>query len=120
MYIKISIFFLLTTLITSCGTSTQESAEESLIGEWDVTQIFESYITLDNGVQIDQSQTTFEETEGFSGVKIDNAVISDAGIYTLNLSNNLGSVEISCDVNIHGNNLLRVCSHSIKNGQHNT
>ena len=64
MHIKISILFLLVIIITSCGKSTQESAEESLIGDWDVTQIFETHTIVVDGSQSDQSQTTFDDAEG--------------------------------------------------------
>ena len=64
MYIKISILFLLTILLTSCGKSTQECAAESLIGEWNVVEIFETHTIVVDGSQSNQSQTTFDDAEG--------------------------------------------------------
>lgn len=64
MVFKIQLLLLVTIILTACGKSTQECAEESLIGEWRVTQIYESRSIIENGVQIDQSQTTYDNTSG--------------------------------------------------------
>lgn len=64
MYIKISILFLLTIILASCGKSTQECAEESLVGEWNVVQVFEAHTIVMDGSQTSQSQTAFDDAEG--------------------------------------------------------
>ena len=64
MYIKISILFIVTFLLTACGKSTKECAAESLVGEWNVTQIFETRTIVMDGSQSTQSQSTFADAEG--------------------------------------------------------
>lgn len=51
-------------LITSCGKSTQDSAQESLIGEWSISNIIETHTLMDNGVQLDQETKTFQDSNG--------------------------------------------------------
>ena len=56
--------FLILTLLVSCGKSTQECAEQSLIGDWNVTHIFENRVQIENGVEVDQLQITYDPPLG--------------------------------------------------------
>lgn len=57
---------LLTYLIafTSCGKSTQESAEESLIGQWNISEIIEVTTAPNMNGQLEQESVTYDMVSG--------------------------------------------------------
>ncbi len=60
------LFILLAYIIVfaSCGKSTQESAEQSLIGQWSISKIIEVITTSNMNGQSDQESITYEMIEG--------------------------------------------------------
>ena len=71
MYCKTSILFFLTILFTACGKSTQECAEESLIGDWNITRIVETSTIQINGTPGQQSQSEYMPVESSFSFTVD-------------------------------------------------
>ena len=61
--LKLHSFLALFLLITSCGKSTRESAQESLVGQWDVITIIDNITSSFNG-QLNQTSQTFQDMNG--------------------------------------------------------
>lgn len=64
MIYKVQLLLLVMIVIASCGKSTQECAEESLIGDWKVNRVMGSETTLADGNPLQQVLFDYEDIDG--------------------------------------------------------